>query len=86
VGYSQEQIQRAEARKNKEDNLKKKHLLAINMNFDGNRFDIDEDYEKDWIKQYNKEKIKLQYQTRKENKGNISPPSLIIETGNFVHA
>jgi hypothetical protein len=38
VGFSQEQIQRAEARKNKEHNQKKKHLLAIFMHFDGDRF------------------------------------------------
>jgi hypothetical protein len=64
VGYSQEQIERAEARKNKEHNLKKKHLLAMFMNFDGDRFDVDENYKNMWIKQYNKEKVKQQYQTK----------------------
>jgi hypothetical protein len=29
----------------KEHDLKKKHLLAIFMNFDGDRFDIDQNYE-----------------------------------------
>jgi hypothetical protein len=47
VGFSQEQIQRAEARKKRKHNLKKKHLLAIYMHFDGDRFDIDENYEND---------------------------------------
>jgi hypothetical protein len=46
VSYNQVQIQRAEARKKREHNLKKKHLLAIYMHFDGNEFDINEDYEK----------------------------------------
>jgi hypothetical protein len=54
------------------------------MNFDGDRFDIDEDYKNNWIKQYIKEKVKQQYQTRKENNGNVSPPPLIIETGNSM--
>jgi hypothetical protein len=34
VGYSQEQIQRAEGRKKREHNLKKKHFLGIYMHFD----------------------------------------------------
>jgi hypothetical protein len=84
VGFSQEQIVRAEARKNKEHNLKKKHLLDMFMNFDPILFYVDEDYKNMWIKQYNKEKVKQQYQTRKENNGNVSPPPLIKETGNFV--
>jgi hypothetical protein len=54
------------------------------MHFDGDRFDIDEDYKNNWIKQYNKEKIKQQSQTRKANNGNVSPPPFIIETGNFI--
>jgi hypothetical protein len=44
VDFCQEQIQKAEPRKNKEHNLKKKHLLAMFVHFDGDRFDIDEDY------------------------------------------
>jgi hypothetical protein len=32
------------------------------MHFDPDRFDINEDYEKDWIKKYNKEKVKLQHE------------------------
>jgi hypothetical protein len=46
VGFSQEQIQRAEARKKREHNLKRKHLLATYIHFDGDEFDINEDYEK----------------------------------------
>jgi hypothetical protein len=50
VGYNQDQIQRAEARKKREHNLKKKHLLALYIHFDGDQFDINEDFEKDWTK------------------------------------
>jgi hypothetical protein len=50
VGYNYEQIQRAEARKKRGYNLKKKHLITIYMNFDPDQFDINEDYEKDWTK------------------------------------
>jgi hypothetical protein len=52
------------------------------MHFDGDQSDVNEDYENDWTKKYNKEKVKRQYQTRKEDNGNVSPPPLIIE--NFV--
>jgi hypothetical protein len=48
--YSQDQIQRAEARKNKEHNLKKKHLLAMFMHFDGDQFDVNKHYKNEWIK------------------------------------
>jgi hypothetical protein len=61
VGFSQEQILRVEARKNKEHNLKKKHLLAIFMNFDPILFDVDDNYENEWIKIYNKEKVIQRY-------------------------
>jgi hypothetical protein len=54
VDYSQEQIQRAETRKKREHNLKKKHLLAMFMHFDADQFDVNEDYENDWTKKYNK--------------------------------
>jgi hypothetical protein len=36
---------------------------------------MDENYENDWIKKYNKEKV---------NNDNVSPPPYIVETGNFV--
>jgi hypothetical protein len=54
------------------------------MHFDPDQFDINQDYEKDWIKRYNKEKVKREYETRKRNNGNLSPPPLIIEKKNFV--
>jgi hypothetical protein len=65
VCYSNEQIQRTERRKKREHNLKKKHLIAIYMNFDPDEFDINEDYEKDCTKTYNKYKVKLKYETKK---------------------
>jgi hypothetical protein len=45
------------------------------MNFDPDEFDINEEYEKDWTKTYNKEKVKFQYETRKKNNGNVLPSS-----------
>jgi hypothetical protein len=55
------------------------------MNFDPDRFNINENYEKEWIKKkYNKEKMKLKYEIRKRNNGNLSPPPLIIENEIFV--
>jgi hypothetical protein len=50
IGYSSDQIQRAEARKKREQNLKKKHIFAIFMNFDPDQFDINENMEKVWTK------------------------------------
>jgi hypothetical protein len=84
VGFSQQQIQSAEVRKKKEHDLKKKHLLAMYMHFDPTLFDVNENYENEWIKKYNKERVKHRYQTTKENNGNVSPPPFIVETGNFV--
>jgi hypothetical protein len=54
------------------------------MHFDGDKFDVNEDYENDWTKKYNKVRVKREYERRKENNDNISPPPLIIERGNFV--
>jgi hypothetical protein len=65
VVYSNDQIQKVEARKKRGYNLKRKHLIAIFMNFDPDAFDINEDYEKEWTKKYNKEKVKLLYETKK---------------------
>jgi hypothetical protein len=52
------------------------------MNFDPDEFDINEDYEKDWTKTSYKESVKREYETRKKNNGNVSPPPYIIE--NYV--
>jgi hypothetical protein len=38
-----------------------KHLIAIFINFDP----VNENYEKEWTKKYNKEKVKLQYEIKK---------------------
>jgi hypothetical protein len=35
------------------------------MNFNPDIFDINENYEKEWTKKYNKEKVKLQYEIKK---------------------
>jgi hypothetical protein len=65
VGYNEDQIQRAEARKKREHNLTRKYFIAIYMNFDADQFDINEDYEKEWTKTYNKHRVKLQYEIKK---------------------
>jgi hypothetical protein len=54
AGYNFYQIQRAEVRKKREYNLKKKRLITIYMNFDPDQFDINKDYKKNWIKTYKK--------------------------------
>jgi hypothetical protein len=41
------------------------------MNFDPDQFDNNEDYEKDWTKTYNIEKVKFQYEIKKKNNGNV---------------
>jgi hypothetical protein len=55
------------------------------MHFDQDQFNINEDYEKDWTKTYSKERVKREYETKKRNNGNVSPPPYIIEKENFVH-
>jgi hypothetical protein len=42
------------------------------MNFDPDQFDINENYEKEWTKKFNKEKVKYECETRKRNNGNVS--------------
>jgi hypothetical protein len=54
------------------------------MHFDQDQFNINEDYEKDWTKTYSKEMVKREYERRKRNNGNVSPPPYIIEKEDFV--
>jgi hypothetical protein len=86
AGYNSDQMQGVEARKKRGLNLKKKHLTAIFMNFDLDQFDINEDYEKDWTKTYNKDKVKLRYgcESRKNNNSTVLHFLFIIEMENFV--
>jgi hypothetical protein len=79
VHYTIKQINKAEKRKNEQHNQKRKHLAAMYPEFKPEHFDDVEDYEIEWTNKYNNEKVKTQYQERKTNNGNISPPPQIIE-------
>jgi hypothetical protein len=68
VHHTIKQINKGEKRKNKEHNLKKNIFLTYIKNLIQNSLMI-----------LNKEKVKNQYQERKTNNGNISPPPQIIE-------
>jgi hypothetical protein len=65
VHYTIQQIKKAEKIKNKEHNLKRKHLAVIYPEFNPEQFDNIEDYEIEWTNKYNKERVKNQYQEKK---------------------
>jgi hypothetical protein len=85
VAYSIAKIKKTEIRKNKEHNLKRKHLAPIHPEFKPDDFDDVEDYEIKWIKIYNENKVKNKFQERKTNTGKVSSPPQIIEKGYSVN-
>jgi hypothetical protein len=52
--------------------------------FKPQRFDVCEDYEKEWTTKYNKEKVKKYISKIKTNNDIVSPPPMILENKSFL--